>query len=117
MTGSKPWQLPDHLVELEELGGCDILKEVLGIFLVDTPSRLARIVSAMEREDAPQLAKEAHALKGGCLQIGADTLAAHAAELEAGAPAGRWPALLEQLSTEYASIASQVRARCAGPAQ
>ena len=112
MIVGKPWQLPDHLAELEEMGGDDILKEVLELFLADTPERLARIASAMEREDAGLVAKEGHGLKGGCLQVGADSLAALAAELEAGAPPERWPGLREQLASEYDSIAAQVRARC-----
>ncbi len=112
MTGRQTWRLPDHLAELEEMGGEDVLKEILTLFLVDTPERLGRIECAMKREDARQVAKEGHGLKGGCLQVGADMLATLAAELEAGAPVNRWPALREQIATEYDSFAAQVRARC-----
>jgi HPt (histidine-containing phosphotransfer) domain-containing protein len=107
------WRLPDHLAELGEMGGDDVLQEILAIFLEDTPDRLARIAAAIDRADPVEVSREGHGLKSGCLQIGADDLARLAAELEHGAPPAHWPELLYRLTIAYDTLAAQLRAYCA----
>jgi signal transduction histidine kinase/DNA-binding response OmpR family regulator len=60
-------------------------REVIGLFLADTPPRLAALEDALRQADAPSLAKAAHALKGGASNIGAKAIQQHADALEAAA--------------------------------
>jgi HPt (histidine-containing phosphotransfer) domain-containing protein len=60
-------------------------KEVIGLFLADTPPRLQALADAVAAGDASALAKTAHALKGGASNIGAKAIQQHADALEAAA--------------------------------
>lgn len=66
-------------------------REVIGLFLADTPARLQAIAGAVAAADAEALATAAHALKGAAGNVGATALHLAAGELEALAKAG-WPA-------------------------
>ncbi len=59
-----------------------IIDEVLDSFLVVGPSALDRIGRALDDGDPDAVRKAAHALKGGCLTVGADALAVACQELE-----------------------------------
>ncbi|HEX2309383.1 MAG TPA: response regulator, partial [Vicinamibacterales bacterium] len=43
-----------------------LLREVIEVFLADTPKQMAALDSAVARRDAPAIAAAAHALKGSC---------------------------------------------------
>jgi len=58
-------------------------KEVIALFLADTPPRLAAMLAAVASGDAVSLTKAAHALKGGASNIGAKAIQQHADALEA----------------------------------
>jgi signal transduction histidine kinase/CheY-like chemotaxis protein/HPt (histidine-containing phosphotransfer) domain-containing protein len=73
-------------------------REVVGLFLDDTPGRLAAIDQAVAAGDAAQLATAAHALKGSAGNVGARALHVAAGELESLARAG-WPADAPQRAT------------------
>jgi HPt (histidine-containing phosphotransfer) domain-containing protein len=60
-------------------------KEVIGLFLSDTPARVQALADAVAAGDAPALAKTAHALKGGASNIGAKAIQQHADALESAA--------------------------------
>jgi CheY-like chemotaxis protein/HPt (histidine-containing phosphotransfer) domain-containing protein len=60
-------------------------KDVIGLFLADTPPRLAAMDDAIARGDAAALSTAAHALKGGASNIGAKAIQQHADALEAAA--------------------------------
>jgi signal transduction histidine kinase/DNA-binding response OmpR family regulator len=60
-------------------------KEVVNLFLSDTPPRLEAMQAAVESGDGAALAKAAHALKGGASNIGAKAIQQHADGLEAAA--------------------------------
>jgi signal transduction histidine kinase/DNA-binding response OmpR family regulator len=60
-------------------------KEVIGLFLADTPARLQALADAAGSADAHALATTAHALKGGASNIGAKAIQQHADALEAAA--------------------------------
>jgi HPt (histidine-containing phosphotransfer) domain-containing protein len=66
-------------------GELTMTKEVIGLFLADTPPRLAAMDDAIARGDAAALSKTAHALKGGASNIGAKAIQQHADGLEAAA--------------------------------
>jgi len=58
-------------------------REVIGLFLSDTPPRLAAMAVALQARDPQALAQAAHALKGGASNIGAKAMQQHADALEA----------------------------------
>jgi CheY-like chemotaxis protein len=76
-----------RLIELCE-GDLDFQTELVSAFLESAPTTLERIERATARADADSLRAEAHALKGICLTIGADSLAARARKIEDVARAG-----------------------------
>ena len=74
-----------RLEEFREFDGEDqaMTKEVIELFVKDTPPRLAAMRAAVETGDGAALAKAAHALKGGASNIGAKAIQQHADALEA----------------------------------
>ena len=67
-------------------------REVIALFVGDAPTRLAAIRAAVDSQDAPALARAAHALKGACSNVGAVGMLAVCSELEAQAHDGLMPA-------------------------
>ncbi len=63
-------------------------REVIGLFLADTPQRLEALGDAVDRHDAGALARAAHALKGGASNVGAKAIQQHADALESAAKEG-----------------------------
>jgi CheY-like chemotaxis protein/HPt (histidine-containing phosphotransfer) domain-containing protein len=72
----------DSLHRLGELAGRPILREVVELYLAETPRLLERMREALRRCDAEGLAFVAHSLKGSSGQIGAVQVAALSAEIE-----------------------------------
>jgi signal transduction histidine kinase/DNA-binding response OmpR family regulator len=58
-------------------------REVIDLFLSDTPPRLAAMRAAIDASNAGDLTRAAHALKGGASNIGAKAIQQHADALEA----------------------------------
>jgi signal transduction histidine kinase/DNA-binding response OmpR family regulator/HPt (histidine-containing phosphotransfer) domain-containing protein len=74
---------------LRSLGGEEgIVAELVGMFLEDTPPRLASLREAMQRGDARDVEDFAHALKGSASNMGAALLAEVCARLEAAGISG-----------------------------
>jgi signal transduction histidine kinase/CheY-like chemotaxis protein len=65
-----------------------LFTKVMDLFLLDTPPRIEDIQDAILKDDAAQLARLAHAMKGSAANIGALELAAICARVEAHAEAG-----------------------------
>jgi HPt (histidine-containing phosphotransfer) domain-containing protein len=59
-----------------------LIDELIDLFVADLPQRLDAIGHAVERADAPALALQAHALRGGAANFGADRLDELCAKLE-----------------------------------
>jgi PAS domain S-box-containing protein len=93
-----------NLRKLQQPGEPDVLGQLIDLFLNETPSRLAAVREAVEKGDAPRLAKAAHTLKGSSASLGARQMACVCAELEAKGKAGDLTsasALLAQLEAEF----------------
>jgi CheY-like chemotaxis protein len=97
----------------------DVLGAVLVSFAGRAPDLLAALTAALDASDAASARGEAHALKGSAGNVGADALAACAAQLEDLAAGGRLdaaraalPALAAQVPLAVAA-ALQVRSRSA----
>ena len=57
------------------VGDAPLIRETLGLFLVDAPGQLLRIEAAAHGGDGPPLDVAAHKFKGSALQIGGIALA------------------------------------------
>lgn len=51
-----------------------LVEELIDLFVADLPRRLGAIAQAVERADAPALALQSHALRGGAANFGAGRL-------------------------------------------
>jgi len=63
-------------------GDKQLMKQMINTFLHDLPGRLASLRKAVQRKDAPELATQAHALKGTLSIFGAPQAHARAQELQ-----------------------------------
>jgi PAS domain S-box-containing protein len=70
-------------------GDEELLWDVLDAFIQEGPQLVSAIDAAMVGEDAPELRRTAHTLKGSLRTIGAAPLAEHAEAIEMEAKAGR----------------------------
>ena len=68
-------QLRDSLVQRTGYDDETFLNDYIGLFLTDTKKRLAALSSAFFSGDSETVRREAHALKGACLELGADRMA------------------------------------------
>lgn len=73
-------------------------REVINLFLSDAPGRIEAIANASQSRDAARLSEAAHALKGASSNVGAITLIAISARIEAQASAGIIPLDIEALN-------------------
>jgi HPt (histidine-containing phosphotransfer) domain-containing protein len=63
-------------------GDRELLGELVGIFLQESPSQLASVRDAIERHDAPALRRTAHFLKGSVSTFGSSHALEVAARME-----------------------------------
>ena len=83
------------------------LRELIEIYLQDTPERIAEIENAIAQGNAGAAMRAAHTIKGSSGNFGARQLVARALEIETLAKAGNLdpiPALLQVLKDEYAQV-------------
>jgi len=88
--------------------GGAFLRELIEIFLQDTPLRLTEIDQALAKLDGPSLIRAAHTIKGSSGNFGATRLARLALEIEMLGKAGKLPEAAPacaRLKTEYALVA------------
>jgi HPt (histidine-containing phosphotransfer) domain-containing protein len=57
----------------------EFLREIAGIFLEDTPQRIAELTQSLTAGDVPKFTRAAHSIKGSAANLGAAALR-HAAE-------------------------------------
>jgi HPt (histidine-containing phosphotransfer) domain-containing protein len=72
----------DNLRALDPDGGDTFLREIAGIFIEDTPKRIAEIESSLAAGDTATFIRAAHTIKGASANIGAAALRAAAEQLE-----------------------------------
>ncbi len=60
----------------------EFLREIAGIFLADTPQRIAELDRSLAAGDAATFARAAHSIKGSSANLGAAALGAAAQRLE-----------------------------------
>lgn len=74
---------PEAIANLRALNPDDhdeFLREIVGIFLEDTPARIAELDHSLAAADTPRFIRAAHSIKGSSSNLGASRLR-HEAEL------------------------------------
>ncbi len=79
----------DRLAQIQSIGRDGLLEEMIGLFVGETPDRIAEIRRAAEDGDNQGLRVAAHTLKGSALALGASAVASVCQELESMGEAGR----------------------------
>ena len=83
------------------------LNDYIGLFLQDTESRLGAIELALGDKDEKRLRREGHALKGSCLELGANRMARFCEELTTAAQGGNFDQAemaAQKISREFARL-------------
>ena len=95
-NGDEPPVL-DHarFAEMAEDFGPEDLRDLVHAFLDTTPAHLSDVVDAAAERDGERLRAAAHKLRGGCLAVGALSLATAAGELEQLAAEGAFDGRLD----------------------
>lgn len=102
-----PVDLAKLRATLTDLGAPAVFREMLTVFLHDTPERLAALRHAVTVGDARAVRFAAHTLKGTCGYLGAEGLVRICRELEALASAGPVAPdlpLLAELEAEFRRV-------------
>lgn len=60
----------------------EFLREITGIFLEDTPQRIAELTQSLAAGDVPKFTRAAHSIKGSAANLGAAALRTVAEKLE-----------------------------------
>lgn len=76
---------PEAIQNLRSLNPGDhdeFLREIVGIFLEDTPQRLTELEECLARQDVRSFTRAAHSIKGSSANVGATRLRSAAERLE-----------------------------------
>jgi len=104
----------DHAVALDRVGGDEqLLAEVVDIFLSESPRLMDSMRGAIDRGDAAELEKSAHAFKGSVGYFGADHALTVASKLEVMGESGELAAASLALA-ELQEITRQLSDKMAG---
>ena len=72
----------ENLRQLSPEDGESFLRDIVGIFVEDTPARIAELKKALAEGDQPTFTRAAHSIKGSSSNLGAIQLRAVAEKLE-----------------------------------
>lgn len=89
----------------------EFLREIAGIYLEDTPQRIAELDSSLVAGDTPTFTRAAHSIKGSSANLGANEVRATAEKLEHQSRAtglSGVAALIAQLKTDYARAEAEL---------
>jgi HPt (histidine-containing phosphotransfer) domain-containing protein len=104
-------QALDNLRALNPDDNDEFLREITGIFLEDTPLRIAELEQSLVAGDVPKFTRAAHSIKGSSSNLGAMTLRAAAEKLEHHAQRiglTDVSTLLSQVKTEFARTQAEL---------
>lgn len=89
--------------------GGEFFRELVDIFLQDTPKRIAEIEVALASKNAPELTRAAHSIKGSSSNFGATSLSDVARRIEQFGKEQSYPAiqaLLPHMHAEFSRVKS-----------
>jgi len=99
------------LDRLLRVGGQDFVIEMIDLFLLHAPERIAAAIAAAAAGDLVTVHRSAHSLKSTAANIGAVRLQALAAEVESSASTGASESIVsmvERLKTCYAEVSERL---------
>jgi histidine phosphotransfer protein HptB len=82
------WVLPEGLQQLVALGDEETVAEIIEVFRSDSAARLELLCESVEHKQREEIQAQAHAIKGGAIQVGANGMAVVCRQIEALALAG-----------------------------
>jgi len=97
----------DHLCELQDDDDPDFIRDLIDLFLAETPRRIGEMAAARSGKDLRTLSQIAHTVKGAAANFGARALQTRCHQIETLARAGKLAdvdALLSGLAKEYNSL-------------
>jgi len=94
-----------RLLDMARSGGAQILESILGVYLEESPTVIARLQQGLEEGDREQVVDAAHSLKSSSANVGAMRLSGICREIEQRGTAGSTDLrrLAESLETEFAA--------------
>lgn len=87
--------------------GAEVVGEIVQLFMLDVPDRLVKLRHAVAAQSSDTIMREAHALRGSALAVGAARLARLCAAIESDARAGLLDKAIDR-STELESAFEEV---------
>ncbi|NCC30585.1 MAG: response regulator, partial [Chloroflexia bacterium] len=103
------WRVLDRLLEnLGETGSVQ-LATLIQLFEATLPPQLAGLAEAVANQDRARIKDLTHRLRGGCLQLGAQTMATLSHQIEQTGNLDELPVLLAELHTCYEQTLAQLR--------
>ena len=106
-----------NLRDLSPEGPQEFLRELIAVYLEDTPLRLAELDQALARQDALSIGKAAHTIKGSSSNFGATRLSKLAQQIELQGKSGNISEsapLCVRLRGEYDLVAEALKRIAAG---
>ncbi len=106
---------PEAIAALRDLNPGDndvFLKEIIGIYVEDTPVRINELKKSLAAADGNLFTRAAHTIKGSSSNLGAISVAAVAETLENRSRSGGLvglASLVEQCEAEFARAAAELR--------
>lgn len=106
---------PDAIQALRDLspdGDGEFLRELISIYLTDTPKQLVQLEEALSRQDSAVVIRAAHTIKGSSGNFGAEEFASLARDIEAHAKANNVPAaaaLLPEFKIRFEKVATALK--------
>src|SRR5258708_7808192 len=106
---------PQAIANLRALNPGDndeFLREIAGIFLEDTPQRIAELTQSLTAGDAAKFTRAAHSIKGSSANLGAMILRSAAEKLEHQSRTDGLVgvgALVEEIKTEFTRAETELR--------
>jgi CheY-like chemotaxis protein len=104
------------LRQLQQAGRPDIFKELIGLYLRDTPTQLVALREAVEAGRVNTVKTIAHTLKGSSANMGAPRMTDGCSELEEVGASGdlyKAPELLNRLEEEFGRVRAALEAKIA----
>jgi HPt (histidine-containing phosphotransfer) domain-containing protein len=105
---------PEAIANLRELNPGDngeFLREIIGIYLEDTPKRLAELRASLKSGDVAAFTRAAHTIKGSSSNVGAQVLKGVAERLEITSRRdglGGVAALIADADAEFAKVTAEL---------
>jgi HPt (histidine-containing phosphotransfer) domain-containing protein len=103
----------DNLRELNPGDNGEFLKEIISIYLEDTPKRIAELKASLAAGDAATFTRAAHTIKGSSSNVGAVALRGVAERMESISKKqglGAMAPLIADCEAEFARAAADLRA-------